>query len=323
MNNFLYCIDSNYNFQAFSSIISLLDKVNERISIYLIHKDEHDLGFIPNRIKNHKNLQQMQVYKFDKKIDNYPNLYDAHVSEATYYRLFCTDYLPQNLETIFYIDADIICVRDPLQLIKEDTDKLIKRDLVISTKTELIRSKGHEEVFTRLELQSEKYFNAGVMNINLSKWKNLKVDFYKLFNELNDKLHYWDQDLLNYIFDGEFNELNSKLNKVLDFAGYEYFKEKINVSEVIGDNMFIHFAGSHKPWSVNGIMCNLSEIYQTEFRKISSNKFHITHKVRSLSIWIFYKNIVNFKFFKIENRTAFLVDFVNSLFQKKVRKNED
>ena len=35
--NFLYCFDENYNFQALTSMISLLDSVDEEINIYVIH----------------------------------------------------------------------------------------------------------------------------------------------------------------------------------------------------------------------------------------------------------------------------------------------
>ena len=37
--NFLYCFDNNYNKQAFTSIISLLNKSSEKISINIIHKE--------------------------------------------------------------------------------------------------------------------------------------------------------------------------------------------------------------------------------------------------------------------------------------------
>ena len=113
MINLLYCFDSNYNLQAFSSIISILDRTSIKINLYIIHKLEGSDSFLPKSIKQHSNLNICQVYKFDKKNTNFPNLEDVHVSEATYYRIFLDDYLPKNLENIIYIDSDIICSRDP------------------------------------------------------------------------------------------------------------------------------------------------------------------------------------------------------------------
>ena len=318
MINFLYCFDDNYNFQAFSSMISLLDKINSKVNIFIIHKSKNNKQFLPNKIINHKYLNNLMVYKFEKEINNYPNLYNAHVSEATYYRLFCHEYLP-NLESVFYIDADIICVNDPLSVIIKNTEDLLGSNFIFSSKTELTKEDENKEVFDRLELNSSRYFNAGVMNINLIKWKKLTYNYLELFENVGHKLNYWDQDLLNYLFDGNYLELDSRLNKVIDFSLYEYIKKLPSIESITLNKNFIHFAGSHKPWSVNGIMVNLSEIYQKEFRKISQNYFHITHKIRSYSIYVFYKNVVNFKFFRIENKILFLKDFIKSLFKVKIK----
>ena len=74
-------------------MISLLDKINSKVNIFIIHKSKNNKQFLPNKIINHKYLNNLVVYKFEKEINNYPNLYNAHVSEATYYRLFCHEYL--------------------------------------------------------------------------------------------------------------------------------------------------------------------------------------------------------------------------------------
>tara|TARA_Y100000389_G_C17452434_1_gene515802 strand:+ start:1733 stop:2704 length:972 start_codon:yes stop_codon:yes gene_type:complete len=323
MINFLYCFDKNYNFQAFSSIISLLDQVNEKINIFIIHKSENNEKFFPKKILQHNNLNNIVISKFDKKISNFPNLHDNHISEATYYRLFCNDYLPKNIKTIIYIDADIICVENPLKFIKEDTNKLIRDNKTISSKTELIRSEKSLHTFERLDMSSSKYFNAGVMNINFKKWVEMKIDFNEKLKEYSDKLEYWDQDLLNHIFDGDYQELDIRLNKVIDFAFYEYQKGTLDVKKIIDDGSLIHFAGSHKPWSVNGIMCNLSEIYQSEFRKISTSDYHITHKIRSMSLTYLVINIFNLKFFKINLKFKFIKDLIKSLLKIKIIKNDN
>lgn len=318
MINFLYCFDENYNFQAFSSIISLLDNVSEKINIFVIHKQYAQSSFFPDKILKHNNLNFLEVYKFDKDITNYPNLFNAHVSEATYYRLFCSDYLPK-LETVLYIDSDIICVDNPINHIKEENKNLLNSEHVFSAKTEFLNQAEYREVFDRLELKNNKYFNAGVMNINLSKWEVLDYDFTELFNNVGSRLIFWDQDLLNYLFDGKYCELNSILNTVVDFSYYEFEKNPPSINDITKDKSFIHFAGSHKPWSVNGIMVNLSEIYQREFRKISKNYFHITHKVRKYSLYVLYRNLVNLKFFKIKHRTRFVKEFIKSMLKINIK----
>ena len=47
--NFLYCFDSNYNIQAFTSIISLLKNTSRKINIYVIHSEDNFNTQVPER----------------------------------------------------------------------------------------------------------------------------------------------------------------------------------------------------------------------------------------------------------------------------------
>ena len=35
----------------------------------------------------------------------------CHVSDATYYRIFITDFIDSELNKILYLDADVICIK--------------------------------------------------------------------------------------------------------------------------------------------------------------------------------------------------------------------
>ena len=65
MINFVYCFDSNYDKQAFTSIASLLDNINEKIKILIIHKSQIESSFIPKFIVEHINLDSITVSLFD------------------------------------------------------------------------------------------------------------------------------------------------------------------------------------------------------------------------------------------------------------------
>ena len=119
MINFLYCFDSNYNKQAFCSMTSLLNHSSEKINIYIIHKDEVDVNFLPPQVLDANSLNKIKVKKYDKKISNFPNIKNSHVSEATYYRLFVDDYFNNEFDDFVYLDADIICVNDPIKELLE------------------------------------------------------------------------------------------------------------------------------------------------------------------------------------------------------------
>ena len=205
MLNFLYCFDSNYNIQATLSIYSLLEEVDKKINVYIIHKDNSFLDVLNKKITNHKNLNTIEVFEFNEKNIDFPNLKNNHISEATYYRLFISQYLPKEIRHITYLDADTICTNNPSNEILKIQQNLDQKNFV-GVKTEIHRKTGTEQLFENLKMQNDYYFNAGVMVIDLQLWK--KKDIEKIAQKkmitLKGKIQFWDQDILNSIVDGNF-----------------------------------------------------------------------------------------------------------------------
>ena len=90
------------------------------------------------------------------------------MSEATYYRFFIEEHLPKNVKNLIYLDADILTINDPIDLINNQFNKMNKSEFFISVRSE------NETENKNLKLSNSKYFNAGVMLINYEKW--LKKD---------------------------------------------------------------------------------------------------------------------------------------------------
>ena len=57
--NFLYCFDENYNIQASISIHSLLEHLETKVNIHIIHKNPHSFNKLLKKIKKHKNLSNI------------------------------------------------------------------------------------------------------------------------------------------------------------------------------------------------------------------------------------------------------------------------
>ena len=111
--NFLLCFDENYNIQAEVTISSLLENSNFKLKFYIIHDDPESFEESKKRLNSFSNLQSIEVYKFNKRQDIvFPNFDESHMSEATYYRLFLSDYLPRTIKNIIYIDPDVICLNN-------------------------------------------------------------------------------------------------------------------------------------------------------------------------------------------------------------------
>ena len=113
MFNFLYCCDENYNKQFQTSLFSLLENVSESINIYVIYKKGFNRKSITEKINQHKNLNNLSFIEFNSDIAVFPNVKNSHVSEATYYRLFLDQHIKDDLDFLIYLDADIVCIKDP------------------------------------------------------------------------------------------------------------------------------------------------------------------------------------------------------------------
>ena len=84
MYQFLYCFDQNYVKQAFTSIISILENVDQNIKFDIITNLSKDEIRVPKKIKNHHYLESISFHKINiSNIDLY-NLSEAHVTEATF-----------------------------------------------------------------------------------------------------------------------------------------------------------------------------------------------------------------------------------------------
>ena len=311
--NLLYCFDENYNYQAFSSMISVLDKVSSKVNFFVIHKVESNSNFVPQEILTHNNTNKFHIFKFNKELIEFPNLLKSHVSEATYYRIFLEKYIKEDIDHLIYLDSDIICVDDPAVELTKFLDELKESNFTIAAKTEYT-FKGNENRFERLNMKSDKYFNAGLILIDFKKWKQLDITSKLILNLKSNAIDliYWDQDLLNNFFDGQYLEISNSLNANLDLE---------NSSTDLNQAIFIHFYGKSKPWVGKGLYTKNSKVYQEEYRKFSKYLYHIEHRWIRSSIVDLLKSFQNKSFWNIEFKLAFIYEFLKTVI-KKLLKNK-
>ena len=297
---------------------SLLENVDKKIRIFIIHKDNNFLDFLSKKIINHKNLESIKVYKFDKKNIKFPNLNNNHISEATYYRLYTSSYLPNDIKHITYLDADTVCTNNPTNHIMRIQSKL-DDNKSIAVKTEMNRQADTSALFDKLQMSSKKYFNAGVMVINLDLWKenNIEDKARDKMVLLADKIQFWDQDILNSIIDGDYVELDSELNYIvsLDTNALRNMKKEIKLSD---ENLpqFIHYAGSSKPWTLEGIFVSDSKYYQNYYKKVFRQKYHIKINWKSHSLKVLVKNLKNKNILDIDHPFALVYIFIREVLKR-------
>lgn len=304
--NILYCFDENYNIQALASMISLLDKVSEPINIYIIHKNKKTFIEKSKKVESHPNIKSLNVYDFENKISNFPNISKSHVSEATYYRLFIEDVIPKSVKNLLYLDCDIICVKDPLEIMHNNFTNLSNLNKTIGVVFEEFPEEEQDDIKDRLNIDIRKYFNAGVMFINLNSWRNSDVPSKSLeiINNMGSELKYWDQDILNQIFNEDLYKVENELNFILDI------QDNLTIPQ---ETIFIHYAGSFKPWTTRGAVEKNAFMYMENFRKLGMGKFHLTHTWKMSSIFHIIKSIINLKIINTKAPFRFLISFIRSL----------
>lgn len=311
--NVLYCFDSGYDKQAQCSIYSLLQNVSETINILIIHKNHNDEKFLNKKILGHPNLKELKVSRFNNKNMKFPNLHGAHISEATYYRLYIETYIDSEVDYLLYIDADIICFSDPLIEIQNQIEKLKNSKFILSAKTETTLTDGVK----RIGLSSDRYFNAGVLLINYQLWLKSKTTdglINLLFSDI-PKLDYWDQDLLNIYFDNAFDEMNEILNYQITMDK----NKRIDVLEspeiVSSEKILIHYSGKFKPWNVKGILDKRSSYYQRIYRELFQEKYHLSYNYKKNALIDLLNGFRNKRILDLDFPFKFTYLVIRSLFK--------
>ena len=291
MLNFIYCFDENYNSQALTSINSLLLKTSEKINLYIIH--ENPESFDTSLIESNK-ISSINVFKITIDDIEFPNLSGTHVSQATYYRFYLSKFLPHDLDYIIYIDADILCLNDPYEGLLEEINKLSNSSKKLAARTEVTRQNDDLTVnpFINLDLKNSKYFNAGLMLIDFKYWieNNIEDKLFSIMNEHYEDIVFWDQDVLNKLFDGDYLELD-------DFYNYEFgvFDQDMYDERYVLKNVkFLHYTGKGKPWDTNFVFFQSSDIFQKYYRLLNIEKYLLSHS-----------NSIKRKFQKLFEKTLF------------------
>lgn len=230
--NIGYGIDNNYARCMATSIASFC--INNKDKNIIVHVIASDLLY-KTKVKLKKLAQDYKIdiiiYEIDiKYFNNLPTI--SVLSIAAYFRILFPMIL-KNVSTLFYIDADIICLKN----VKEFFD-INLNDNIIGAVPDL--KKLGDERNKILELENHIYFNSGVLIINIEKWRelNLSEKIIDVINKNKDKIKYEDQDALNIVLKNKVKYIDKKYN-CMDI-------ESIDINKI----GLLHFAAHPKPWQI-------------------------------------------------------------------------
>jgi len=173
---------------------------------------------------------------------------NGHVSVAAYFRLLLPDLLPSTMRRVLFIDADTI-ITDSL---RDLWNQSLQGKAVAAVPEHRLFCLHHDHEHGR-------YFNAGIMLIDLMKWRHADLigNGLRFATETPERLRHSDQDVLNLVFDADWLPIHDRWNACPHLfgltGGYDLSPESLTETEIaaIHKPAIVHFAGSgrDKPWN--------------------------------------------------------------------------
>ena len=241
--NICYSLDSAYVEQLAVSIASILKNadVNENINFYILDggltkKDKKGIESLKN-IKNF-NIEYLPVNRSE--FSDYPLLKkdnieykDYHVTLPTYFR-FKLPSLLNSLNKVLYLDCDVIVNNSLKGIFDTNIDNYAVAMVLDADSTKESKRLG-----------LKKYFNAGVMLLNLDFWRrnNLELSLLDYAKKNESKILWQDQDIVNSVLFENIKELpNIWNNQYLQY-------ERVDANK-LAKTIIFHLAGRFKPWLI-------------------------------------------------------------------------
>jgi lipopolysaccharide biosynthesis glycosyltransferase len=211
----------------------------------------------------------------------------SHISSATYARFLITDTLPQEISKVLYLDADILVLDDLGPLCETDLGGVVVGAVVDERVTAHIKM-GNSSLGGMPLPCVRDYFNAGVLLIDLAKWRAERVSQKAIeYLELYPHSVFSDQDALNFACDGRWQRVDPRWN-------YYQIDLKKSLSDLSDEQRpgIIHFQGWSKPWDPESL--NFNARFYDSFRKRTSFARTLREKWKQVPIiiWARLKSFV-------------------------------
>ncbi|MBF8969793.1 glycosyltransferase family 8 protein [Streptococcus sp. NLN76] len=248
--NLLFVIDDGYVDQLKVTLYSIQQELGEKkVAIYLMQKEslarEEELATYCQGLgySYHPVVVGNQIFKDAPTTDRYP--------DTIYYRLLAQEFLPQDLERILYLDADILCLNDFTSLYQMEMGTALYAAASHNADGDIL------DFVNKLRLQNfemeSSYFNTGVLLMNLTAIREA-VERQAILDYIAKNKNFLilpDQDVLNGLYADRVLALPDEIYNYDARYSMLYQARSNNqwdLDWVIANTVFLHFAGRDKPW---------------------------------------------------------------------------
>lgn len=194
----------------------------------------------------------------------------GHVNVLTYSRLLIPDLLPTRHQKAIYLDCDIIVLgnlgeiwdRDPgahhLLAVQDMTAPWMCSETALANFEACRPYLSAAQALTNFrELNippNTKYFNAGLLLLNLKKWRATDAArrIIEYLRDHPEHVRWWDQDGLNAILHRDWDKLDLAWNQIPHIFRYPSWREspfgEADYQAITEHPKAIHYSARSKPW---------------------------------------------------------------------------
>lgn len=311
---------NNFYVPYVSTIIWSIAKASSVSNIYdinIFHRDitDSNMSLIKDEFSGYANIN-IRFYDISSRYNEYKNLFTrGHFALETYFRLFIQDIMT-DYDKVLYLDSDMIVKHDVADLYKVDLKGSLMAAAIDPDTAGLYngfepQKKDYMDKVLKINKPYE-YFQAGVILFNLEKMrKTLDVKgVLKIASSYDWEL--LDQDVLNYIAQGDVKFIDMSWNVMYDWAGIRIAKiislapvgHYVKYMKSREDPKIIHYAGPEKPW--NNPECDFAQefwtiarnsiFYEVILTRMSDSRVTPCHSVQSESLGLLRRGVRRARF---------------------------
>ncbi len=244
-----FCVDNHYFKSMGATIASIVVNNPDRhftFHVFAFSATDDQRNRLQSLEKNPHIKTQLHIVDMTIFNEFAEMIASSYYSLSTFTRLILPAALKEATDRVLYLDADMLCVDniDALTVMHiEDTIACVISDVGWQTRN------GRDGRYSTLQLKHPRYFNAGVMYINIPRWEASKISQQTITLLLHEKkrLAFNDQDALNIVLDGKARFISVRWNYI--YSMIADLKNGQLVMKPFGNAVFIHFAGAIKPWN--------------------------------------------------------------------------
>lgn len=294
--NVVYITDENYLMPTCVSIVSLKTTCqrHSNFHVYVLTENISEDGY-EKLISISENNFTIDILKV--KIDEYEKLAktclikDIRVTRSALYKFDIANIL-RNLDKVLYLDGDILINKDISELFDID----LSEDYVaaVDEMGDTYLQDGTSELAARIGIQDRKYFNSGVLLLNLKKIRQDKITEKLVKYRRERKNYFMDQDALNAIMGTKRISLPPNYNfrtAVLDVMNIEeincrFFSDSYtDIESCLDDQSILHMSDRLKPWKFYFPWITERFLYYYRKSPYKNANIHFLSPLKALNDW--------------------------------------